>query len=229
MWNRHRFRIAFGVALASLAGLVSSVSALAGDDQLTVRLTADGQKTALAAVVGSREFVAGSGWAGKTVKPKLHGASTCEGVHAKQSDLVLVGKAESLYGQKATGWQIHSFATVLRTATMVETDWKRTGDPRAFVKCLRPLYAKQSTAASRFVSLRRRPFPAVGRHAAAFRALFSVAVKPGKRADVNIDMIVLSSGRTEISFISTAAAVLAPGVEPAEVRLARILAKRAVS
>jgi hypothetical protein len=229
MWNRLSFSAARTVALASVIGLAFSASAMAGDDQWTVHLTASGQKTALAAIAGSRDFSAGSGWVGRTLKPKLHQEVSCAGFHPKQSDLVLVGKAESLYTQKATGWQIRSFSSVLRTPKMVELDWQRTGAPRRFLTCLRPLFVKQSTAQSRFVSLRQRPFPRVGQHAAAFRALFDVAGDSGKHVSVMIDMIVTSSGRTEISLMSTSAAAYAPAVEQAEVRLARALVKRAAA
>ncbi len=202
---------------------------MAGDDQWAVHLTPDGQKAALDAVVGSRDVRAGSGWVGKTLKPKLHDDAECAGLDAKQSDLVLVGKAESLYTHKATGWEIRSMSSVLRTAKMVELDWKRTGAPSQFLKCLRPLFVKQSTAASRFVSLRQRPFPRIGKHTVAYRALFDVAAKSGKRVSVMLDMILASSGRTEITLMSTSAAAAAADVEPAEVRLVRALVERAAA
>ena len=61
------------------------------------------------------------------------------------------------------------------------------------------------------------------------RALFDVTRDSGEHVSVMIDMILMSSGRTELTLMSTAATEFAPAVEAAEVRLARALVERAAA
>jgi hypothetical protein len=227
MWNPQKLGSARVSALASAIVLTFCATAMADSDQLTVHLTASGQRIAHAAVAGDRDFAAGSGWAGKAVKPNIHEHASCAGDHPKQSDLVLLGKAESVYEFKASGWQIHTGAAVLRTPGMVAADWTRTGEPKQFLACLRAHFKTASSSSAHLVSARQSADFRLGDRAEAFRVLFDVPAKSGKHVRVMIDVILVGVGRTEITLSSTARASLAPVIEPAEIRLARILAHRA--
>lgn len=211
-------------ALIALAS--SGAASAAADNEWKVQLTSAGEAAAQATVLSGKDFGSGTGWSGGPAKPTLSAKTDCANFQPKQSDLVLNGAARAVYKHKQTGWQIQSGSHVLQTARMVQLDWQRTGATPLALACLRATFAKASTPGARFISIRKRPFPLVGRYTTSYRALLDVG-QAGARARVAVDIIVFARGRTEFSLISTSALFVAAAIEPAEVRLARLLVSRA--
>ena len=92
--------------------------------------------------------------------------------------------------------------------------------------CLRAA-ARVTGSSARFVSLRPLDFPHVGDRTRVFRIRVDVAA-PGKAVPAFRDLIVLTRGRTEITLALLAPLGASAGLRPIEIRLARLLASRAV-
>src|SRR5579872_951554 len=108
------------LAAAVVAGaLVCAGSALADREQVIP--TAAGQKAARAAVIRRTDLVEGRRWAGSSKRPTLGWGTSCPGFQPRQSDLVVVGAAETVW--KRGGVEHDSEAQVLKTRRMLTLDW----------------------------------------------------------------------------------------------------------
>jgi hypothetical protein len=224
---RVRPRPALGLGIAVSVALLSAAAASA--DHTQVQLTPAGQAAARAVVLKRADLGNGAAWTGGAGKPSQSSPTTepsCPGFHPKQSDLVEIGYAKTVW--KAPGLRITSEATVMKTAAMVRLDWKRTVTPR-LLPCLRSIVATESHPASmRLVSIRKIPFPQVATRAAAYRILVDVDTSVGT-VPAMADFAIFYRGRTEVYLTFTAPAAWEPTVGQAEIRLARLLASRVQS
>ncbi len=215
------------VCSLALAGAVGAslvlATGVAAADREQVRLTAAGQAEARAAVLQRGDLGTGTGWTGGPKKPDLSPGPSCASYHPTQSDLVLVGAAETTWSN--VGLRFDHEVEVLQTPEMVRLDWQRTVlDPKA-LPCLRSGLAKQLGASARLVSLGRVPFPRVATYTRAYRALLDVKTTSATVL-VMVDVLLVGRGRTETTLTTTAPAASAAQVAAAEVRLAKLLVPR---
>ena len=214
---------------AAVLGAVAAALLFAGAaiaDKEQIHLTSAGQAAARAAVMHRADLGAATGWTGGFKKPDLSSGTGCANFNPKQSDLVLVGAAETAF--KHPGVEFDSEAQVLETPAMVRLDWQRTVLAPQVLPCLRSNLKKQLTASQRLVSARRIPFPAVAPYVRAYRTTVDVKSAAGT-ARVFVDLVLVGRGSTEITLTTTAPLIAEPAVRAAEVRLARILAGRATA
>jgi hypothetical protein len=212
-----------GVALAAASAALGLVG-VAGADQYQVRLTAAGNAAARAAVVTRSDLGSTAGWTGVSKKPDLSSSPTCAGFDPKESDLVIVGAAETDW--KHPGLEFDSVAEVLQTAKMVQLDWQRVMLSPKLLPCLRKTVPQSLGAGGKLVAARELPVPRLATYTKAFEVL--IDVKSGSRTvRLMIDMLFVGRGRTEITLMTTAAFAARPIVQPAEIRLARALVSRA--
>ena len=206
------------------AGLLLAGAAVADGEQ--IHLTAAGQKAAHAAVMHRADLGGASGWTGGSKKPDLTAGTGCANFKPKQSDLVLIGAAETVF--KHPGVEFDSEAQVLETPAMVRLDWKRTVLAPKVMPCLRATVTRGLTAAEHLVSVRRVAFPAVAAYTRAYRATIAVTSTPGT-VRVFVDLVLAGRRSTEITLTTTAPLIAEPAVRAAEVRLMRILVARAAA
>jgi hypothetical protein len=212
-------RLFVGVTRAIVAALVLGGAALA--DKEKVQYTAEGQAAARAAVLTRADLGSAPGWTGGARKPDVNSGTGCPSFQPKQSDLVLIGAAETVW--KHTGLEFDSEAQVLQTPEMVRLDWRRTVLAPQVMPCLRRNVAKSLTAAERLVSLQRVAFPRVATYTRLYRTVIEL-----KGTQVIVDVLLIGRGRTEITLSTTALAAAEPMVKAAELRLARLLVSRAI-
>jgi hypothetical protein len=207
------------------AGAVSLVFvAVAVADKQKIQLTKAGQAAARSAVLTRADLGTSQGWTGGAKKPSLSSEPPCANFNPKQSDLVLIGAAETVW--KNSGLQFDSEAQVLKTPTMVGLDWQRTVLAPQVEPCLRGALSKQVGNNAHLVSFGRLAFPKVATYTRAYRALVDVNSGSGK-VRVLFDVVLAGRGRTEVTLTTSAPYAAEAVVSPAEVRLARLLASRA--
>jgi hypothetical protein len=207
----------------TVVALVVAGVALAGDpSKETIARTAAGNAQAKAEVV--RKADVGSGWKGGFRKPDLSSSMPCATYHPKQSDLVLIGAAESRFSRPAL--EVDSEAQVLRAAAMVRRDWQRTILAPQVMPCLRQGFTKALGAHAKLVSFRQVAFPHVASLTRAFRLVANVATQVGPVA-LEIDFVAMGSGRNELTLTLSGPTVARSTLHATEVRLARLLAGRA--
>jgi hypothetical protein len=225
-WFRPRRGPKLGKLLAVAASAAVAALALAGvatADREQIHLTAAGQAAARAAILTRADIGAASGWTGNTKKPSLSSTPPCSNFKPKQSDLVLIGAAESVW--KHPGLQFDSHTQVLQTPEMVRLDWQRTVLPPQVLPCLRSGLEKGLGATAHVVSLRRLDFPRLATYTRAIRALVDVEA-PTAKVRIFVDVVVVGRGQTEITLTTTAPFAAEQVVKAAEVRLAGRLVSR---
>lgn len=185
--------------------------------------TAAGQAQAKAEVLRKRDL--GAGWRGGAKKPDL--SSTMPGCRyrPKQSDLTLIGAAE-------TDWRnqvlvVQSEAQVLKTARMVRVDWRRTVLAPQVMPCLRRGLVKSLHPGQTLISFRRVAFPRLATFTRAYRVVTDVKTDLGK-ARLELDLVVFGVGRNELTLTVTGLAAIRTAARRAEVQLGRLLVARAV-
>jgi hypothetical protein len=207
----------------TVVALVVAGVALAGDpSKETIARTAAGNAQAKAEVV--RKADVGSGWKGGFRKPDLSSSMPCTTYHPRQSDLVLIGAAESRFSRPAL--EVDSEAQVLRAAAMVRRDWQRTILAPQVMPCLRQGFTKALGAHAKLVSFRQVAFPHVAPLTRAFRMVATVATQFGP-VPLEIDFVAMGSGRNELTLTLSGPTVARSTLHATEVRLARLLAGRA--
>ena len=170
-----QIRRLFPVPVLVVVSLVLAGVASAGDER--IQLSAAGQAAARAAVIKRADLGDASGWTGRAAKPDLSERLECPNYRPKQSDLVVIGAAESTW--KNTALQFHSVAQVLQTAAMVRLDWQRSVLVPQAIPCVRNALVKELGASARLVSFRRIAFPQVADTSRAYRALADVKTSAG--------------------------------------------------
>jgi hypothetical protein len=215
-------RLLFGSAAAALVASVAAAAVLAADpSKEQIARTAAGDAQAKAEVLGKKDV--GTGWSGGARKPDLSSDLGCSTYKPKQSDLALVGAAETTWRQGAL--QIDSEAQVLRTPKMVQLDWQRTVSAPQVLPCLRQSLQKHLGPNLKLVSLRRVGFPHVAKFADEIRTTVAAKTNAGS-VPVEIDLVVFGQGRSEISLTVSGPAAVKAHLRTAATRLARVLAGR---
>jgi hypothetical protein len=218
-------RTARVLAIALLGLLAGGPAAVAGGGQEQTHLTAADQAAAKAAVMTRDDLTAPAGWTGGPQKPDLSPPAPCAGFSPKQSDLVRTGAAQSIFTD-STGISFDSEAQVLRSAKMLEKDWKRTVLAPQVPGCLRERMTTQIRKSKRtFVAFGRVTFPRVTARTTAYRVIYDDGA--GKATVRRFtDLVFIGTARTEIFVGTTAPLSEASFVFPAEIRLARRLVGR---
>src|SRR5439155_20204375 len=135
-------------------------------------------------------------WTGGFKKPDLSSKTPCKSYQPKQSDLVLIGAAKSIWSNAAL--RFDSEAQVLQTRQMVRLDWQRTVLAPQVVPCLREGLTTQLDASTRLVSFGRMAFPQVATYARAYRTVVDVKTSAAK-VRVMVDSVLIGRGHTEIT------------------------------
>lgn len=208
---------------AALVALVAAGVVPAGSPgKEKIALTAAGKAQARAEVV--RRADVGAGWSGGFKKPNLSSTFPACSYRPKQSDLVLIGAAETTWQKQVL--VIDTEAQVLRTAAMVRLDWRRTVTAPQVQPCLRRGFAKSLGAGTRLVSFRRVGFLHVATYTRAYRVVADLKTALGK-VRLEIDLVVFGAGRNELDLAVTGPASTKTYLRKTELRLARVLAARA--
>ena len=211
-----------GVGAVVAVVLVTAGAVLAGNQtKEKIARTAAGNAQAKAEVVRRADL--GSGWKGGFKKPDLSSSMPCTSYRPKQSDLVLIGVAETTFSKLP--FAVDSEAQVLRTASMVQRDWQRTILDSRVIPCLRQGFAKALGSTAELVSFGRIAFPRVTKLTRAFRAVFNVKTQLGP-VPVEIDFVALGSSRNELTLTLSGPAAAKTEIRATAVRLARRLAGR---
>lgn len=213
---RTLFAAVFAVALVPVAFASNP------PNRLQIRFNPGDQAAARATVV--RKSDVGSGWGGGRTKPDVSAKMSCPAYQPKQSDLVLTGAAQTVWGR--SGVELQSIAQVLMTPAMVARDWQRTVvDPRA-LGCLRYMLTRGFTSRERLVSFGRVAFPHLARYSRRYRAVIEVRAQ-GQKVRVLADFVLVGRRRTELTLSVTAPAAVQRSVSRLEVKLARTMLGRA--
>jgi hypothetical protein len=205
-----------------VVALVAAGAVLAGNPtKEKIALTAAGKAQAKAEVL--RRADVGAGGSGGFKKPDLSSTMPCSNYRPKQSDLVLIGAAETIW-QKPP-FEVDSEAQVLRTAAMVRRDWQRTVLAPQVLPCLRQGLTKALGSNAKLVSFGRIAFPQVATLTRAFRLVAKVKTSLGS-IPVEIDTVALGGGRNELTLTLSGPKAARSSLTRMERRLARLLAHR---
>ena len=183
--------------------------------------TAAGNAQARAEVLRRADL--GKGWSGGFTKPDHNSPPACS-YRPKQSDLVIVGAADTTWDKPA--YQIESEAQVLRTAAMVRRDWRRTVVAPQVLPCLREAFAKLLGSRGKVVAVRRVAFPHLTTYTRAWRFLAKIKDGSGGTVPFESDFVALGAGRNEVSLTLTASGAGRASLHADALRLARVLAHR---
>jgi len=209
------------VAAASLA-LIAAGAVLAADPgKEKIALTAAGNAQAKTEVLRHADL--GKGWSGRFKKPRLPATEQCS-YRPKQSDLTVVGAAESVWN-KPLGSVIQSAAQVLRTPAMVRRDWRRTVTAPQVLPCLNQAFKKALGSHGKVVSARRVAFPRVTTYTRAFRMRGTVDSGAGA-VPIELYLVALGTGRNELNLNLSAIGPERASLRANALRLARVLARR---
>jgi hypothetical protein len=209
------------IAVAAVALVAVGVALAANPSKETIALTAAGNAHAKAEVL--RRADVGSGWKGGFKKPDLSASMPCTSYKPKQSDLVLIGVAETTFARPTL--EVDSEAQLLRAAAMVRLDWQRTVLAPQVIPCLRQGFTKALGSNANLVSFRKIAFPHVTTLTRAFRAVANVKTQVGL-VPVEIDFVAMASGRNELTLTLSGPAAARAALHIVEVRLAHALAGR---
>lgn len=210
--------------LCVIALALALAPAAAAAEHYHVDLTAAGQADARAAILQRSDLGHGAVWTGGATKPDLSESFPACSYKPKQSDLVLIGAAESDY--KTAGLEFDSDVDVLQSAAMVALDWQRTVDAPQVLPCMRAVLAGTAKPPERLVSFERIGFPHIAQYARGYRAIVDVTTSAGATVSVIVDTVLLGRASTEISLTTTAPYADKTVVSAAELRLAEILVSR---
>jgi hypothetical protein len=213
--------------VALVAGSLVAALALcaaAAADREKVRIVAADQSLAKSSLVRLADLGTPTGWSGGPTKATPPSSFTCGSYTARQSDLVLTGNAAARWMH--SGLEIDSESQVLRTASMVDRDWKRTVTHSGVVGCLRSKFAAGLPKGQTLISFGPVGFPKVAKKTAAFRGLIDVGSGKSK-VRVLVDVVVFAADRVELTLITTAPYSARVPVQQAETRLAQLMVSRA--
>ena len=208
-------------AAASLVLIVAGAILAADPGKERIALTAAGNAQAKTEVLRRADL--GKAWSGKFKMPHLPATERCS-YRPKQSDLTVVGAAESVWN-KPLGSVIQSAAQVLRTPAMVRRDWRRTVTAPQVVPCLRQAFKKALRSRGKAVTARHVPFPRVAPYSRAFRMRATVDSGAGA-VPIELYLVALGSGRNELNLNLSAIGPERASLRANALRLAHILAHR---
>ena len=205
-----------------MVALVAAGAVLAANPtKEKIKLTAAGKAQARAEVVRRKDL--GAGWSGGFKKPDLSSSFSDCSYRPKQSDLVLIGVAETTWQKQVL--VVDSEAQVLRTAAMVRLDWRRTVTAPQVQPCLKREFAKSFGSSGKLVSFRRVRFPRLATYTRAYRVVADVKTALGN-VPLEVDFVVFGAGRNELNLGLTGPVSAKAYLRRNELRLARVLVKR---
>jgi hypothetical protein len=208
-------------AVVAVAFVAAGIALAGSPTKEKIAFTKAGQAQAKSEVL--RRADVGEGWKGGAVKPDLTSSLPCTSYRPKQSDLVLIGAAETTLAKP--GLEVDTEAQVLKAPAMVERDWQRTiVDPRV-IPCLRVGLVKALGAKAKLVSFRKVAFSHVLPLTQGFRLVANVTT-PNGSVPVEIDFVAMGRGRSEITLTLSGLASTRADIHAAEVHLAHVLAAR---
>jgi hypothetical protein len=211
-----------GLVVPVVAALMAAGAVLAGNpSKEKIVRTAAGNARARAEVLRHSDL--GKGWSGGFRKPDLNSTLPCS-YHPKQSDLVVIGAAETRWAR--VPFEVGSEAQVLRTAAMVRRDWRRTVLAPQVLPCLRQSFKKSLGTSAKLVSFGRVAFRRLATYTNAFRLVANVNTPSGP-VPVEVDVVVMGTGPNELTLTVSGLAAARASLRATEVRLARVLARRA--
>jgi hypothetical protein len=217
-------RVSSGLLAAVVVASISAGVVVAGNpSKEKIALTAAGNKLARAEVLHRGDV--GAGWSGGFRKPHLPATLPCS-YRPKQSDLVVVGAAEGIW--QKTAFVVDSQAQVLKTAAMVQKDWRRTVLDPQVAPCLRRGLVKGLGAGQKLVSFGRVAFPHIAPLTRAYRAVVKVKTAEGS-IPVEIDIVAIGVGRNELNLTISGPKAAGASLKHIETRMARLVARRARS
>jgi hypothetical protein len=211
-----------GVVVTAAAVAAAAAGAPAPGKE-KIDLTSAGQAAARAAVLKRADLGSSGAWTGGVVKPNLSSQFPCPSFQPKQSDLTLIGAAETVW--KGTGLEFNSEAQVLQTPEMVRLDWQRTVLAPQVLPCLRAGLAKQFSGASRLVSFNQIAFARIATYTQAYRAVVEFK-NTTATVPVMVDVVLVGRSRTELTLTTSAPLAEKSAISAAELRLARLLVSR---
>jgi hypothetical protein len=215
-------RFSLGLVAAAGVALVAAGALSAGNPaKEKIALTAAGNAQAKTEVLRRADL--GKSWSGRFKKPSLPATEQCS-YRPKQSDLTVVGAAESVWN-KPLGSAIQSGAQVLRTPAMVRRDWRRTVTAPQVLPCLRQAFKKALGSRGKVLSARRVAFPRVAPYTRAFRMRATVDSGAGA-VPIELDLVALGAGRNELNLNLSAIGPERASLRANALRLARIVAHR---
>ena len=214
-------RLPLGLVVGIGVALIAAGAVLADNpSKETIARTAAGNARAKKEVLRHADL--GKGWSGRFVKPDLTSTLPCS-YHPKQSDLVLIGAAETRWDKSVV--EVDSEAEVLRTAAMVGRDWQRSVVARQVMPCLRQTFKKALGPKATDISISRVAFPHLTKYTRAFRFRAKLKSATGL-VPIESDFVVLGAGRNEMSLTLTGLAATRASLRADELRLARVLGHR---
>jgi hypothetical protein len=207
---------------ATAVALVAVAAVLAGNPtKEKVARTTAGNAQAKAEIIVKKDL--GSGWSGGATKPNLSSNMHCSSYKPKQSDLVLVGAAESTW--QYPPFAVDSEAQVLRTPRMVRLDWQRTVTSPKVMPCLRQSLAKAAGPGAKLVLLHVLAFPHLATYTRAYRVVLRIPTSHGK-ATIDFEIVAFGAGRNELTLTVTGPATAKTSLHRMALRLGHRLAKR---
>ena len=213
------------LAASVLAGLVTAAAGARDPWDPRTKIRRADQARASATLLTRADL--GAGWQGGARKPTSLKAPTCPAQRPNDGDLTITGHAESLFSNGNGGIQIDSDIEIFLTKAQAKARFVRFLQPKLFT-CLRYDLAKSlgGGVGMTFLKPTRLDFPKIAERTGAFRV--PIAVKSGSQTvTVDADFIFLGVGRSQI-YVN----VIAPSVQEAhlpefELRLAKLMVKRA--
>jgi hypothetical protein len=210
---------------AVLAGVLAA-TALARDpwDPHTKINKAD-QAAAAATVLTQADL--GQGWAGGALKPVSMKAPTCPAQRPNDGDLTVVGHAESNFHNGNGGIQVDTDVEMFPNAKQAAARFNRFLQPKLF-SCLKYDLSKSLAGAANvtYLTVKRLDFAKVAERTAVFRV--PIALKSGgKTVVVYSDFLFFGLGRTQIYVNIVAPSIQEKQLPDFELRLAKLLVKRA--
>jgi len=215
------------VAASVLAGMVTATAVAAARDPWDPRtkIRPGDQAKAKATVLTRADL--GAGWTGGARNPISFKAPTCPAQRPNDGDLTITGHAESLFSNGNGGIQVDTDVEIFPTEAQAKARLVRFLQPQLFT-CLKYDLAKSLGGAvgMTFLKPSRLDFPKVAERTGAFRV--PIAVKSGSQTvTVDADFLFLGVGRSLI-YVN----IIAPSVQESqlpgfELRVAKLLVKRA--
>lgn len=213
------------VGAAGVVALALVVVQVALAESPVSRFTTADQAAAKAVVLKAGDLAAEMK-GGLEKNAKALSGGDCPGLwEPKQSDLVITGVAKSEF--TGAGVRISSAVQIYETARMAQLDWERTVVHPAVVPCYRKTVVAADTPNFHVVSVKRTPFPRIGRAATRLRVIADITSKgSGEPVRFVMDEIAFGRGRTGIAMTLWAPYTDRVTADAAEVRLAKILVGR---
>jgi hypothetical protein len=204
-----------------LSALVFAAAAEA--DKIQIHLTSAGQAAAKKAVLA--RFDLDSHWRGGAKKPDLSNQLGCKSYHPKQSDLIVIGAARSVWNDSAVGAFVENDVQRLKTSHMVRLDWKRTVASPKVMPCMRASITKSAGNDGKLVSLKKVAFPRVALLTTELRAVLD-ARSGSQTVRIIVDVIAFGRGHTEQTLTVSAPKITGGPSRSFELKIARKLAGR---